>query len=73
MYEIMVGLKINFMKSEVMTINDEENWAAVYAKIFNCQMGTFPIKYSGVPVSPSRLHVSDWLPLIEKTNKKLDV
>jgi hypothetical protein len=36
-------------------------------------MGSFPIKYLGVPVSPSRLHVVDWLPLIEKTNKKLDV
>ena len=25
MYELMAGLKINFMKSEIMTINDEEN------------------------------------------------
>lgn len=31
------------------------------------------IKYLGVPVSPSRLHVEDWLPLIEKNAKKLDV
>ena len=73
MYELMAGLKINFLKSEIMTINVEENWAAIYAEIFNCQMGTFPIKYLGVPVSLSRLHVADWLPLIEKTNKKLDV
>lgn len=36
-------------------------------------MGTFPIKYLGVPVSLSRLHVSDWLPLVEKSAKKLDV
>lgn len=52
MYEVMARLKINFMKSEIMTINDEENWAAVYAKIFNCQIGTFPIKYLGVSISP---------------------
>jgi hypothetical protein len=73
MYELMAGLKINFLKSEIMTINDEGNWAARYAEIFNCQMGSFPIKYLGVSVSPSRLYVVDWLPLIEKTNKKLDV
>lgn len=73
MYEVMAGLKINFLKSEILTVNDEENWAAVYAEIFNCQIGTFPIKYLGVPVSPSRLHIADWLPLIEKTNKKLDI
>jgi hypothetical protein len=57
MYELMAGLKINFHKSKIITINDEENLAPVYAKIFNCQLGTFPIKYLGVPVSPSRLHV----------------
>lgn len=73
MYKLMAGLKINFLKSEVMTINDEENWAAVYAEIFNYQIGTFSIKYLGVPVSPSRLHISDWLPLIEKNNKRLDI
>ena len=66
MYELMAGLKINFHKSEILTINDEENWDTVYAKIFNCQIGTFPIKYLSVPVSPSRLHVKDWFPLIEK-------
>ena len=30
-------------------------------------------KVFGVPVSPNRLKVSDWLPLIEKSNKRLDV
>jgi hypothetical protein len=72
MYELMAGLKINFMKSEILTINDEENWAAVYAEIFNCQMGTFPIKYLGVPVSPSRFHVADWLPLIAGRKTLID-
>jgi hypothetical protein len=69
----MAGLKINFHKSEIITINDEGNWAEVYAEIFNCQVGTFPIKYLGVPVSPSRLHICDWLPLVEKSAKRLDV
>ena len=73
MYEMMAGLKVNFHKSEVLTINDEDNWASKYAEIFNCQIGTFPIKYLGVPVSPSRLHVIDWIPLVEKNSKKLDI
>jgi len=70
---MMAGLKINFNKSEVVMINDEECWGQTYAEIFNCQIGSFPIKYLGVPVSPSRLHVCDWVPLIEKSNKRLDV
>jgi len=55
MYELMAGLKINFSKSEILTIKDEEGWDRKYADIFNCQVGTFPIKYLGVPISPSRL------------------
>jgi len=54
-------------------INDHENMALTYAKIFNYQIGYFPIKYLGVPVSPSRLHVIDWLPLLEKNAERLDV
>lgn len=41
MYELMAGLKTNFYKSEVMTINDEENQAATFAGIFNYQVGIF--------------------------------
>lgn len=54
-------------------INDEENLGQTYAELFNCQIQLFPIKYLGVPVSPSRLHVIDWLPFIDKINKRLDV
>jgi len=31
MYEMMARLKINFNKSEVIMINDEENWGQTYA------------------------------------------
>jgi len=43
------------------------------AGIFNCQVGSFPIMYLGVPVSPSRIHVIDWLPMVDKAYRKLDV
>lgn len=39
-----------------------------YAESFDCQVGIFPVKYLGVPISPSRLKISDWLRLIEKGN-----
>jgi hypothetical protein len=44
----------------------------MYADVFNCQVGIFPIKYLGVPISLSRLHVVDWARLEEKLEKKLD-
>ena len=47
MYEMIAGLKINFNKSKVVMINDAENWGSLYADLFNCQIGLFPIKYLG--------------------------
>jgi hypothetical protein len=73
LFEMLAGLKINFNKSEILMINDEDSWGNTYAETFNCQVGLFPIKYLGVSVSPSKLKVSDWLPLVEKGNKCLDV
>jgi hypothetical protein len=72
-FEQMSGLKINFDKSEIILIGGDNDLAAIYAEIFNCQIGVFPIKYLGVPISASRLHVADWLKLEEKLDKKLDI
>lgn len=71
LYELMSGLKINFSKSEIITIHGDDSLNLQYAELFNCQIGNFPIKYLGVPVSPSRLHICDWMPLVEKNKKKL--
>jgi hypothetical protein len=73
LFEMLASLKINFNKTEILMINDEGSWGQSYAEMFNYQVGLFPIKYLGVPVSPSGLKVSDWLPLIDKSHKRLDV
>ena len=59
LYEFMSGLKINFDKNELILIHGEDSKQAMYAELFNCQIGTFPIKYLGVPVSPSKIHGKD--------------
>ena len=69
----MSGLKINFSKSEVLLLNGDDNLSLRYAELFNCQIGSFPIRYLGVPVSPSRLHIKDWTMLEEKNDKKLAI
>jgi mannosylglycoprotein endo-beta-mannosidase len=71
-YEKMSGLKINFNKSEIIMISSDEQKAISYSDMLNCATGTWPIKYLGVPVSGSRLHVTDWMALNEKIMKRLD-
>jgi hypothetical protein len=73
MFEQLSGLKINFDKSEILVIGGDQDMAVMYAQIFNCQIVSFPLKYLGVPISVSRLHVIDWLKLEEKIVIKLDV
>jgi hypothetical protein len=70
---MLASLKINFNKSKILMINDKGNLGQTFAEMFNCQIVFFSIKYLGVPVSPSRLKVCDWLLLVEKSYKILDV
>jgi hypothetical protein len=54
-------------------IGGDNNKVVEYVDIFDSQIGCFPIKYLGVPIATSRLHVIDWTNLEEKLEKKLDV
>jgi hypothetical protein len=54
-------------------INGDDELALEYAEIFNCNAGQFPIKYLGVPISPSRLKVVEWTTVKEKNKKRLDI
>jgi hypothetical protein len=73
LYEHMSRLKINFDKSEILLIGADNKLVVAYAELFNCQIGSFPLQYLGVPISAGRLHVIDWAKLEEKSARKLDV
>jgi hypothetical protein len=66
----MSGLKINFQKSEVMMILDDVK-AQIFSSLFNCQQGSWPIKYLGTPVCTRRPTVAEMSFLVEKTKKKM--
>jgi hypothetical protein len=59
LYEEMSGLKINFAKSEVIMVSQDDSKSIDYSNMFNCAIGNWPIKYLGVPVAGFRLHVAD--------------
>jgi hypothetical protein len=68
----MSGLKINFNKSEILMISQDGEKAVMYADIMNCVTGEWPLKYLGVLVACSKLHVADWLSVAEKLMKRLE-
>ena len=47
LFEIMTGLKINFLKSEVFYVGGDNEIIKFYADMFNSKAGTLPLKYLG--------------------------
>jgi hypothetical protein len=71
-FELMTGLKINYMKSEVFLVGGDNDIATLYSNMFGCQVGKLPLKYLGVPVSSGVLKNSDCDFIDAKLVKKLD-
>ncbi len=70
-FSVTSGLKINFSKSFIVPINLESVRACNLAQYFGCSTAEFPFTYLGLPLSPKPLRRIDYLPLIEKVDKRL--
>jgi hypothetical protein len=70
-YERISGMRINFHKSELVPLNLEQNKAHWLAHIFSYPLGSFPIKYLGVPLHYDNLTREDIQPLVDKILKKI--
>jgi len=49
-FENLSGMKINYNKSDLLTMNLTEDENSALARLFCCNIGCFPIKYLGVPL-----------------------
>jgi hypothetical protein len=58
-YEQISGMHINFYKSELVPLNLDQEEDHKFAHIFSCPLGSFPIKYLGVPVHYDNLTRED--------------
>lgn len=50
----------SFLKSDFVVCADKAT-VQPYAEMLNCQIGSFPIKYLGMPVSYSGLKCANWV------------
>ena len=49
--ELMSGLKINFLKSEVLIVRGDNDISQFNSGMFNCHVGVLPLKYLGMHVT----------------------
>ena len=67
----MTGMKINYDKSDLVTIGIDEERVNDFAKIFCCKIGDFPLKYLGAPLYFTKLRREDLQPIIDKVMKRI--
>lgn len=65
------GLKVNYNKSLIVPINISEERLDHLARTFNCQKGTLPFTYLGLPLGLQKPRVVDFLPLVKKCERRL--
>ncbi|GKV51347.1 hypothetical protein SLEP1_g58014 [Rubroshorea leprosula] len=70
-FELALGLKINFQKSQLLGMNVSKEWLSKMSYILNCKIGIFPCKYLGVPIGGNAKSISMWKPLVKSFEKKL--
>lgn len=71
-FEWLTGLKINFHKSEVYVFGVSQEEKERMANMLNCALGSFPMKYLGVPVSYKHLNMEAFRPIVQKMRNILD-
>jgi hypothetical protein len=71
-FENMLGLKINFNKSEVVVMGAPPDSQHRAANLLNCRLGKFPITYLGIPISGNPLRVEDWGFILELVGHRVE-
>ena len=54
-FEQLSGLKINFHKSELFCFGEAQDEANMYADLFGCGLGQFPLSYLDIPIHYRKL------------------
>jgi hypothetical protein len=70
-FEKLSGLKINFHKSELFCFGQAKECYKQYSNIFGCKLGSFSVKYLGIPMHFRKLCNNDWKVIDQRIEKKL--
>ena len=65
------GLRVNYNKSMMVLINISEEKLEHLARTFNCQKGSLPFTYLGLPLGLQKPRIVDFSPLVSKCERRL--
>eukprot|EP00268_Persea_americana_P014029 TRINITY_DN16210_c0_g1_i2.p1 TRINITY_DN16210_c0_g1~~TRINITY_DN16210_c0_g1_i2.p1 ORF type:complete len:280 (+),score=35.24 TRINITY_DN16210_c0_g1_i2:349-1188(+) len=70
-FEAVLGLKVNFFKSEVIGLKFEKHLLIKCSEILGCKIGELPVLYLRMPLCSGRVSKSLWNPVLERVEGKL--
>jgi hypothetical protein len=70
-YAESVGLRINFQKSTLISVNTAVDRTAQLAGVFGCAIGSMSFTYLGLPMGTTKPTVLDLMPLVASVERRL--
>jgi hypothetical protein len=70
-FELVSGLKINFIKSKLYGVNVVPSFLEVGSAFLSCRSDTLPFKFLGIPVGANPRRRATWKSIVEKMEKRL--
>jgi uncharacterized membrane protein (UPF0136 family) len=70
-FEMASGLKVNFWKSGLMSVNVSPIFMEMACNFLNCKQGAIPFKYLGLPIGANPKSSSTWDPVLKHLRSRL--
>jgi hypothetical protein len=70
-FELVSGLKINFVKSKLYGVNIVPSFMAAGSAFLSCRAESIPFKFLGIPVGANPRRRATWKPVVENMEKRL--
>jgi hypothetical protein len=70
-FEQLSDLKIYFHKNKLFCFGEAKVKANLYAKLFGCGLGSFPLSYLGIPIYYRKLILVEWKIVEKRLQKRL--
>jgi hypothetical protein len=62
---------VNYSKSSIYPINVNSQKMKILSRTFNCQIGSMPFTYLGLPLGASKHRLQHFLPLVHRIERRL--
>ncbi|PNX71762.1 cysteine-rich receptor-like protein kinase, partial [Trifolium pratense] len=70
-FELVSGLKINFLKSKFYGVNVDTRFLDAGSSFLSCRSDVTPFKFLGIPVGANPRRRETWKPVVEAMTKRL--